>query len=1047
VRSRVFRDFSIHTRYEDLTDCDLYKRVKKELKYAESEKGGLDSDMMEPIYATVRKRNSPPRQQPMFVPQVPLNIQPKSQIECHRLDMDQLTHVHDHNHFQGGVGFQPVHGYDGFRPTPARHFRQNTWGSGYQGELCPELKEKQLEVLENRYHGTVVANRAATVIQRAWREYILKTKFHRMVDLAKSVENVSSKRLSLLEPLPAFDGEVEVNVDSGDVILNGLESSEEELVMGMNTLSHSPAARHINSRRMKRQNGLVKRSNSLKDHRRSGSWSGFEPIDRPDEIPCHCGGKPQRHSSGDRRLENGGECETYCSLKPSNSWSEHSRINEVSSEIRGRRPQTAADLQNMMNQAKDISLSPHKTGLPPSPQASPVPPCPPLRGEDFYPDQEPIYFARDSLYCSVRRPRRLPPRPPQRTVSFLAAEPVARPNAVPKDLITSHQRPISVSDSSLPHPEGRNHLVVNNQTENHIRTTSLGGPNFIQHEISSHNRSFSSPDPHPIYQSRQAQCNMHQKRSPLPPPPYVPPPTIHRDLNEPLPPPPTEIVIERPPCDSVSSIDSGFRSSCSESTSSTENTSVPTSPCQPFMELPEDPYSYWVGSPNILTSPDTAQFYRSTVSQDCMYQNQLQVHQANDQHGFCCENHGPQLNLYDTYQDVYEKLNRHPMQNQTLYGSHHQKQQMLEPSKPKKSVRIQLPSEERPTEDEETLRRRQYRVGLNMFNTNPKRGIEYLAKKDFVEYSPAAVAKFLLGRKGLSKKMVGEYICDLQKPFNLAVLHSFVVDMDFSGLHLDIALRQLLAEVSIPGEAQKIEKLVEVFSKRYIECNQMFVSSFKAPDTIFILSYAMVLLNTDLHNKSIKPERKMKPEDFVRNLRGIDCGSDIDVDMVKGIYDRIKNCEFKQGSDHVSQVTKVQETILGSKRPKLNASWRRLVCFCRVSEVADMNKKEKKDSHQRGLFLFNDLLVVTKNEKSKKKQLHQHRYSLGLSDLKVNMFRTQHFQFGVQLQERHTGRIAATFACRSYNDQQRFVADLQESIAEVEEMERARLFINESSMC
>merc|ERR1712130_958177 len=142
--------------------------------------------------------------------------------------------------------------------------------------------------------------------------------------------------------------------------------------------------------------------------------------------------------------------------------------------------------------------------------------------------------------------------------------------------------------------------------------------------------------------------------------------------------------------------------------------------------------------------------------------------------------------------------------------------------------------------------------------------------------------------KGLSKKMVGEYICDLQKPFNLAVLHSFVVDMDFSGLHLDIALRQLLAEVSITGEAQKIEKLIEVFSKRYIECNQMFVSSFKSPDTIFILSYAMVLLNTDLHNKSIKPERKMKPEDFIRNLRGIDCGSDIDVEMVKGIMTGLK---------------------------------------------------------------------------------------------------------------------------------------------------------------
>ena len=396
------------------------------------------------------------------------------------------------------------------------------------------------------------------------------------------------------------------------------------------------------------------------------------------------------------------------------------------------------------------------------------------------------------------------------------------------------------------------------------------------------------------------------------------------------------------------------------------------------------------------------------------------------------------MSLYETYQDVYEKL------------GHRQNHANIEQMKPKKSVRIQLPSDQSSSsnsstaEDADTLRRRQYRVGLNIFNTSPKRGIDYLCKKEFVEYNPSAVAKFLLGRKGLSKKMLGEYICDLQKPFHMAVLHSFVSEMEFSGLHLDIALRQLLAEVSIPGEAQKIEKLVEVFSKRYIDCNQMFVSGFKSPDAIFILSYAMVLLNTDLHNKSIKPERKMKQEDFLRNLRGVDCGEDIDGEMLRGIYDRIKNCEFKQGSDHVTQVSKVQETVVGNKRPKLNASWRRLVCFCRVTEVADINKKEKKDSHQRGLFLFNDLLVVTKAEKSKKKQLHHHRYSLVLSDLKVCVFRTQHYQFGVQLQERHTGRIAATFSCRSYNDQQRFVADVQESIAEVEEMERARIFINDS---
>jgi len=51
--------------------------------------------------------------------------------------------------------------------------------------------------------------------------------------------------------------------------------------------------------------------------------------------------------------------------------------------------------------------------------------------------------------------------------------------------------------------------------------------------------------------------------------------------------------------------------------------------------------------------------------------------------------------------------------------------------------------------------------------------------------------------------------------------------MDFSGLHIDVALRHLQAELTFPGEAQAIEKAVEVFAKRYIQCNQMFASEFR----------------------------------------------------------------------------------------------------------------------------------------------------------------------------------------------------------------------------
>ena len=101
-----------------------------------------------------------------------------------------------------------------------------------------------------------------------------------------------------------------------------------------------------------------------------------------------------------------------------------------------------------------------------------------------------------------------------------------------------------------------------------------------------------------------------------------------------------------------------------------------------------------------------------------------------------------------------------------------------------------------------------------------------------------------------------------------------------------------------------MEKMVEVFSRRYIACNQMFVAGFRSPDTIFVLAYAVVLLNTDLHSRAVKASRRMKREDFVRNLRGIDAGADLDEEMLHGIYDRLKANDFRPGSDHVSQVLK-----------------------------------------------------------------------------------------------------------------------------------------------
>jgi IQ motif/SEC7 domain-containing protein len=51
-------------------------------------------------------------------------------------------------------------------------------------------------------------------------------------------------------------------------------------------------------------------------------------------------------------------------------------------------------------------------------------------------------------------------------------------------------------------------------------------------------------------------------------------------------------------------------------------------------------------------------------------------------------------------------------------------------------------------------------------------------------------------------------------------------------------------------------------------CNPDVVQQFHNPDTIFILAFAIILLNTDMYSPNIKPDRKMMLEDFIRNLRG-----------------------------------------------------------------------------------------------------------------------------------------------------------------------------------
>ena len=96
----------------------------------------------------------------------------------------------------------------------------------------------------------------------------------------------------------------------------------------------------------------------------------------------------------------------------------------------------------------------------------------------------------------------------------------------------------------------------------------------------------------------------------------------------------------------------------------------------------------------------------------------------------------------------------------------------------------------------------------------------------------------------------------------------FAHDIDLSGMQVDVALRKFQTHYRMPGEAQKIERLMQVFAQRYCQCNRDIVAKMRDADTMFVLAFAIIMLNTDLHTASMKQEKRMKLEDFIKNLRG-----------------------------------------------------------------------------------------------------------------------------------------------------------------------------------
>lgn len=242
----------------------------------------------------------------------------------------------------------------------------------------------------------------------------------------------------------------------------------------------------------------------------------------------------------------------------------------------------------------------------------------------------------------------------------------------------------------------------------------------------------------------------------------------------------------------------------------------------------------------------------------------------------------------------------------------------------------------------ELLKRRNAKRTLtrcaDMFNRKPREGIQALKEAGLLEdpVDPGILASFLRKTPGLDKVKIGQFLGEGGE-LNAAVLAEFVNSFEMKGQSLLEALRMFLESFRLPGEAQQIDRVLQCFAEiAHEECEA--AAELPTADCAYLLSFSIIMLNTDLHNPNIRPEKKMSLEQFIKNNTnyGADTnrGKDLDESLLKRIYEDIKQKEINnmaEGSSLTAEITPDKWRDLVSSYAADLQSW-----FQNTSETAPM---------------------------------------------------------------------------------------------------------------
>jgi hypothetical protein len=118
-------------------------------------------------------------------------------------------------------------------------------------------------------------------------------------------------------------------------------------------------------------------------------------------------------------------------------------------------------------------------------------------------------------------------------------------------------------------------------------------------------------------------------------------------------------------------------------------------------------------------------------------------------------------------------------------------------------------------------------------------------------------------------------------------------------------MRIFLSAFWLPGEAQQIDRILVAFSEYCHQCSIEGVNGdIENPEITYLLTFSIIMLNTDRHNPNIKAERKMTVEQFIlyNTNYGVDVNQTIPLarDYLEGIYSSISEYPIRTERSDIS---------------------------------------------------------------------------------------------------------------------------------------------------